>query len=484
MRSRRTRRQLLRHLVPFLGAALVAFALTAATASIDWPEYAAALAGTLAVVAMAAVLPWRRLPSAARVLPTVVFLVSAALLRDSAGGVTSGVGILALLPVFWVALHGTRGELAVVLVAVAAYYVGPIALIGGVDYPASGYRGAVLFLIVSGIVGLTVQGLVARVRAHADELAARESAVATVAAVARRLPTSPDARMEICRAALEIGGAQFAILLEPSGEALASTAMVGVAAAPVSLPLDREGSASVSAFRSQQSVYAADAAASDLVSEELWRAHGRPASMLFEPVLHGDAAVGVLAIGWDERPTTTRGLPLVKLLAAEAAVAIERADLLRRLGELALTDALTGLPNRRALDTSLTHALGDAAATGRPLCVALLDLDHFKAYNDARGHQTGDRLLKGAAAAWRAELRPGDLLARYGGEEFAVVLPDCDRTSALAVLERLRGATPEEQTCSAGLARWDGAESLDELVGRADEALYRAKDAGRDRTAV
>src|SRR6185295_4123535 len=134
--------------------------------------------------------------------------------------------------------------------------------------------------------------------------------------------------------------------------------------------------------------------------------------------------------------------------------------------------------------THLAKALADAGSSGHPLCVALLDLDHFKAYNDACGHQTGDRLLKGAAAAWRSELRPGDLLARYGGEEFAVVLPDCDRTSALAVLERLRGATPEEQTCSAGLAMWDGAESLDELVGRADEALYRAKDAGRDRTAV
>jgi diguanylate cyclase (GGDEF)-like protein len=86
--------------------------------------------------------------------------------------------------------------------------------------------------------------------------------------------------------------------------------------------------------------------------------------------------------------------------------------------------------------------------------------------------------------AWKAVLRPSDKLARCGGEEFAVLLPDCSLAEALAVIERLRAATPEGQTCSAGLAEYDGTQSGDELVHCADTALYQAKVAGRDRSHV
>lgn len=153
----------------------------------------------------------------------------------------------------------------------------------------------------------------------------------------------------------------------------------------------------------------------------------------------------------------------------------------RQLSETARTDVLTGLPNRRAWDEGLDRELSGAARAGGPLCVAILDLDHFKQFNDTRGHQAGDDLLKQAAAAWRAELRPRDFLARYGGEEFALVLPDCTIESAGRVVERLRAATPADQTCSAGIACWDRSESADGLVARADEALYQAKKSGRDR---
>jgi diguanylate cyclase (GGDEF)-like protein len=114
----------------------------------------------------------------------------------------------------------------------------------------------------------------------------------------------------------------------------------------------------------------------------------------------------------------------------------------------------------------------------------MLDLDHFKAYNDEFGHQAGDRLLKQAAAAWNAQLRASDTLARYGGEEFALALPACPLEEALIVVERLRAVTPGGQTCSAGVVCWDGAEPPADLVGRADAALYEAKNAGRDRTIV
>jgi diguanylate cyclase (GGDEF)-like protein len=154
--------------------------------------------------------------------------------------------------------------------------------------------------------------------------------------------------------------------------------------------------------------------------------------------------------------------------------------LYRRVGRMARTDPLTGVLNRRVLDHELPRELARAARTGQPLCVALIDLDRFKAYNDRHGHQAGDRLLKAAGAAWWASLRNTDLLVRYGGEEFAVVLPDCGLADAMTIAERLRTAQPEG-TCSIGVAEWAPGESVDELIGRADQALYAAKAGGRDR---
>ena len=154
------------------------------------------------------------------------------------------------------------------------------------------------------------------------------------------------------------------------------------------------------------------------------------------------------------------------------------------LEDLAFTDALTGLGNRRAWETWLDGARDAARDDGEPLCVAIFDFDHFKAYNDAHGHPAGDALLAGAALMWRRELRPTDILTRYGGEEFAAVLPACTLEGARVVVERIRAATPAGQTVSAGIAQWDGAEDNEALVARADAALYAAKAAGRDRALV
>jgi diguanylate cyclase (GGDEF)-like protein len=196
--------------------------------------------------------------------------------------------------------------------------------------------------------------------------------------------------------------------------------------------------------------------------------------------------VGVLVVGWGERVDHEehRLRVLIELLAAEAGIAIERADLLTRLEELADTDELTGLPNRRAWNRELDVALSTADRRKTPLCVALIDVDHFKQLNDQSGHQAGDRLLKSAAAAWRSALRPADVLARPGGDEFTLVLPDCDIDRAGVVLERLREATPGSRTCSIGVAQWDRAEASEELVARVDEALYAAKQGGRDRVVL
>lgn len=158
-------------------------------------------------------------------------------------------------------------------------------------------------------------------------------------------------------------------------------------------------------------------------------------------------------------------------------------DQAQQLAALAHHDGLTHVPNRRAWDLELVRAMAGARRRQTPLTVAMLDLDHFKSYNDTHGHQAGDALLAQAAGAWRAELRAEDLIARYGGEEFTVLIRALPPEQAAAVVDRLRTRTPFGQTFSAGVATWDGVESPQHLVGRADAALYEAKRAGRNQVA-
>jgi diguanylate cyclase (GGDEF)-like protein len=191
-----------------------------------------------------------------------------------------------------------------------------------------------------------------------------------------------------------------------------------------------------------------------------------------------------MTIAWAEprEGVTARESSVIGLLAAELGTIIERDRLTSQLRELARTDPLTGLPNRRVWDERVEIELNHARRIGHPVCVALVDLDHFKPYNDTHGHQAGDRLLSGATAAWSAQLRGGDLLARVGGDEFAVLLPECDLVGGRALIERLRVATPDEVGCSVGIIQWDGDEPTDVAIARADAALYAAKESGRARS--
>jgi diguanylate cyclase (GGDEF)-like protein len=161
---------------------------------------------------------------------------------------------------------------------------------------------------------------------------------------------------------------------------------------------------------------------------------------------------------------------------------LQRERLQVQLGTMARTDALTGLPNRRAWDEALDREIARADRAGGPVCAALLDLDHFKQFNDLNGHPAGDTHLKEAASLWRRRLRSADLIARYGGEEFAVLLTETDIVQARELVETLRACVPREETVSAGIAQWDGVESGAELFARADHALYEAKRLGRNRT--
>ncbi|MBT0768229.1 GGDEF domain-containing protein [Kineosporia sp. J2-2] len=160
-----------------------------------------------------------------------------------------------------------------------------------------------------------------------------------------------------------------------------------------------------------------------------------------------------------------------------------------RLADLARTDALTGLPNRRTSDAELERMQTRARTEGLPLCVAILDLDHFKSFNDTYGHQAGDSLLVAAGAAWRQCMKDAHagvgvgrsaMLGRWGGEEFVLLLLGHDVPSAVALADAMRAVTPAGQSFSAGVACWDGLESASAVFARADEALYAAKAGGRD----
>lgn len=162
----------------------------------------------------------------------------------------------------------------------------------------------------------------------------------------------------------------------------------------------------------------------------------------------------------------------------------QRAELIAKLQLLALTDELTGLANRRAWQESLQREVARARRHNEPLCVAMLDLDHFKDFNDTNDHQAGDQLLREVADAWRTQLRASDILARYGGEEFSLAFHASPLHVAAGVLARVRSSVPRQQTCSAGLAEFNGSETAEDLVGRADAALYDAKAQGRDRIII
>jgi diguanylate cyclase (GGDEF)-like protein len=150
---------------------------------------------------------------------------------------------------------------------------------------------------------------------------------------------------------------------------------------------------------------------------------------------------------------------------------------------LAGTDPLTGCANRRAWDEELHAALVRAERDGHPLSVALVDLDDFKGFNDRNGHQAGDRLLKEVAAAWQTILRMSDVLARIGGDEFAILLPGCSLGMAAQIAERLRCAVPVAK-CSVGVAVWNGVETAEQVLARADAGLYEAKQRGRGQVVI
>ena len=213
-------------------------------------------------------------------------------------------------------------------------------------------------------------------------------------------------------------------------------------------------------------------------------------NLVVAPLFADGRSVGALVL---EHPSKAgmrierRVVDMVGQFAAHGALAIRNASLMQQVQRMADTDALTGLSNRRSFEARLEQELSRAARNGEPVTLMMLDVDHFKRFNDNHGHQAGDDVLRHVGATLIAASRDFDTPARYGGEEFAVVLPACSPAESLIVGERIRKLIGEIQavetvSASAGVASYPAhATSATDLVKAADEALYESKRSGRDR---
>lgn len=181
----------------------------------------------------------------------------------------------------------------------------------------------------------------------------------------------------------------------------------------------------------------------------------------------------------------TEDIEVVRSLSAQRTKAVKEAAQARKM---ALTDELTGLPNRRCTMNELNLCVARAIATGENLSVVMFDIDHFKMINDTHGHHIGDAVLKRLSDLARLRARERDLIGRTGGEEFVWILPDTYSFTAFCAADRLRELVAEESggtlpaiTISAGVACWTKGDDTQSLLERADRALYEAKEFGRDR---
>jgi diguanylate cyclase (GGDEF)-like protein len=300
-------------------------------------------------------------------------------------------------------------------------------------------------------------------------------------------------------------------LADPAGEPGATVPLEEGAARGL-LPI----SAIRYAERTRKPLLVDDAAHDDRFTRDPYLTDLTCCSLMVVPILaHGvPRAMLLLENRLTRGAFTSDRLDAVRLIAGQLAVSVnnavlyaslerkvaERTEALahanERLEQLAITDALTGLPNRRRLDEILDHEWRRAMRPKTPLAVAMIDIDQFKLYNDHYGHPAGDRCLHQVAAVLAGNVRETDHVARYGGEEFCLVLPDTDAAGAVVAAERVRVAVEQLNephaisthgiiTISIGVASVipTSHDAVEDLIRHADEHLYEAKRAGRNRTA-
>lgn len=300
----------------------------------------------------------------------------------------------------------------------------------------------------------------------------------------------------LCALVVEkLGVPELSVILIAEGGYARVAASIGfpVEAVETARAFKLDGSVSAEAAAAREPIYVPDLA-NDARRISYRTPRGDRGSLLCVPVIYQDRVLGTLNFSSPERdafPASRR--ELLVATANQAALALANAQLFRTTLELARTDGLTGVANRRALEGRLEVEWSARERHGGALSVLMLDLDHFKVYNDAHGHPQGDELLRRIARVLEASIRRSDGLARYGGEEFAVVLPRTDKAQALNVAEKLRRSVEQTDferglhqplgriTVSIGVATApDDATSIHELIHAADTALFAAKGAGRN----
>ncbi len=351
---------------------------------------------------------------------------------------------------------------------------------------------AAAFLVFLGVGAVMVrrvwyEGRIAAQDARVRAVEARRADIETRLQRALEMESTEEGTFDVIRQGLQtvVGGRAVELLVADSPQAhfhqVLSTVGAGVGACRVAAPGE------CPAARSGQTRLFDDSALLDTCP--YLRNHGERVWASCVPVSIAGQTTGVLhAEGPVDAPPNAELTTELELVARKAGDRIGVLRVLARTEAQAQVDPLTGLPNRRTLEDR-TH---DLLAHDTEFVVAYADLDHFKDLNDLHGHDTGDRALRLFARVLRDSIRPRDIPARYGGEEFVGVLPDCSIADAHDVAERVRSelatalgaGTLPEFTVSVGLASADSGEALSEVIDRADSALFKAKQLGRDRVVV
>lgn len=378
---------------------------------------------------------------------------------------------------------------ALALAAGAAALAGAGALAEPALVPVAGA------VLVAGELGIGARAMrLMRRRVRALELRVREQDDAAERLLSSLMDLSSDLRLDevldqiTAKAQTAVRGKEFALLLADGGEIRADRHS-GIPAP------------SLTALRSwvqdhreallERGAVVIDDLATDPALAALPRQQRMPlGSMCAAPLVFGEELLGVLAaLAHGSTVFLPGDAAALSAYGAHAAIALSNARLVDRLERQAAEDPLTGLANRRAFYRSCATELARAQRVGGTSSIIMLDLDEFKAINDAHGHPYGDQVLLGVADALRVSIRGHDTAARMGGEEFAILLPDADAAAAFAIAERARDAiaqVPVAHTtlsCSAGVASTAAGDiSPADLLALADRALYRAKRLGRDQT--
>jgi diguanylate cyclase (GGDEF)-like protein len=248
-------------------------------------------------------------------------------------------------------------------------------------------------------------------------------------------------------------------------------------------------------FKTQGALLCNDPQSDQRIVRELIRPLGFY-NLIVVPFYFQGRVTGLIVVANKPRWLTHEDARLLSVFANHTSIAAANLSFYQEIQQLAVRDGLTGLHNYRYFRQQIDRIVQQARRYGSPLSMLMIDLDNFKTYNDSYGHLRGDMILKEIAALLLAHTRASDLVARYGGEEFAVLLPETGEEHAHSVGEKIRqvieehpfalaaGELPKSLTISVGVASSSAEPSADSLIQKADVALYRAKEAGKNRVVI